>query len=192
MSNAYATAKQSPRGVTGGRLDADVGNIVQFISQVTKSSSILSDPNRDVSVQTGISTQNAVSGSFDINESAIPPKLTASSAFPSVSDTFRALQKWEGYVIDVYEDTFLARLIPIRGEGSDQNAEIYIEEVEPADRALIEPGAVFYWSIGYLDRPSGRHRDSFIRFRRLPAWSQSELEAVRREAKRLKELLDVE
>ncbi|NOX62147.1 MAG: hypothetical protein GXP42_09420 [Chloroflexi bacterium] len=190
MSDAYATAKQPLHGITAGDL-SDVGNIVQFVSPDTD---ILVEANydADASTQTGINTPSAASGTFDINKSFIPPQLPLPYSRRSFSDSFKAIQKWEGYVIEVYEDTFLARLIPIVGEGTDQNAEIYIEEVEPADRVLIEPGAVFYWSIGYLDKPSGRHRDSYIRFRRLPAWSQRELDAAKRKANRLKELLNVE
>ena len=92
-------------------------------------------------------------------------------------------------MIEVGEDTFLARLTPIVGEGPDQEAEIYLDEVDEEERSLIEPGAVFYWSIGYLDTPSGRKRQSVIRLRRLPAWTRRELEAARVEAARLRDLL---
>ena len=50
--------------------------------------------------------------------------------FPPPMDTprvhFRVLQKREGDVIEVRHDTFIARLVPIRGEGGDQEAEILI------------------------------------------------------------------
>lgn len=101
---------------------------------------------------------------------------------------FRVLQKWEGYVVDIYEETFLARLVPIEGEGSEQEAEIFIEEVGEDDRALIVPGAVFYWSIGYLDRPSGRQSTSLIRFQRMPAWTASEIKAAEKNLSQLKQL----
>jgi hypothetical protein len=98
------------------------------------------------------------------------------------------LQKWEGYVIDIFEETFLARLVPIEGEGSEQEAEIFIEEVGEEDRAMIVPGAVFYWSIGYLDRPSGRQSTSLIRFQRMPAWTTSEIKAAQKNLSQLKQL----
>lgn len=102
---------------------------------------------------------------------------------------FRAMQKWEGYVNEVREDSFVAVLSPITGEGPDQEAEILIDDVSLDDRPLIEPGAIFYWSIGYRDEPQ-RTRTSLIRFRRLPAWNQRDLEAARREASLLKSRLD--
>jgi len=109
-----------------------------------------------------------------------------------VKEYFKALQKWEGVVIEVGQDTFLAKLVPITGEASNQEADIYIEEVEQEDHVLIEPGAVFYWTIGYLDRPSGRLRASIIRFRRLPVWAKRELETVDAKTNELRELFDVQ
>lgn len=111
---------------------------------------------------------------------------------PATREFFRALQRWEGYVLAVTEDSFLARLVPIVGEGPSQEAEISLEELEQEDRRLVEPGAVFYWSIGYLDRPSGRLRISLIRFRRLPAWSSHEIERARADARELGVLLGTE
>jgi hypothetical protein len=86
----------------------------------------------------------------------------------------KAIQKWEGKVISFSNDTFKAILTPIVGDGSEQEAEIYIEDITPNERSLIEPGAVFYWSIGYLERPAGRVRESVFRFRRLPTWTEQE------------------
>jgi hypothetical protein len=111
---------------------------------------------------------------------------------PPAREFFKALQKWEGYVLDVTEDSFRARLVTIEGEGPTQEVEIPLEELVQEDRKLVEPGAVFYWSIGYLDRPSGRLRTSLIRFRRLPAWSSRELEKARTEAEKLGALLGIE
>lgn len=107
-------------------------------------------------------------------------------------EIFIALQKWEGYVTEVKEDVFCARLIPIVGEGTEQIAEIYIEEVDNPDREMIEPGAVFYWTIGYNDKPSGRQRASIIRFRRLPIWTQSDINAASDRCANLREVLGAE
>ena len=141
---------------------------------------LVEDRHSTTSLQTKTNIHGTASDFSGINQS-----------FPfSHSHPFRVIQKWEGCVIEVYEETFLARLVPIIGEGADQEAEIYIEEVDPADQVLIEPGAVFYWSIGYLDKPSGRHRESCIRFRRLPVWTQRRLKAAEKKAKVLQELLN--
>ena len=107
--------------------------------------------------------------------------------FPKV--TFQTLQKWQGTVIEISPDTFLAVLTSIDGEEIEQEAEIYLNEVEEEDRYLVKPGAIFYWSIGYLNRPSGRIRASMIRFRRVPKWSKQDVNAAKNRAESLRKSL---
>jgi len=106
-------------------------------------------------------------------------------------DRFISLQKWEGAVLEVKEDSFFARLVDLTDSNIDEEAEFSIEELSPEDRPLIKPGAIFYWNIGYLDKRSGqRIHASLIRFRRLPAWTSKEIQQVQEEAARLQELFD--
>jgi hypothetical protein len=105
-------------------------------------------------------------------------------------EDFNALQKWEGFVIEVKAETFTARLVRIKGNGPDQEAEIYLQEVDPEDIPLIKPGALFFWNIGYNKRPSGVMRASVLRFRRLPKWDQRDLKIAKNKAIELKGLLD--
>ena len=101
-----------------------------------------------------------------------------------LEDNFVSLQKWEGTVIEVMKDSFIARLQDLTQEGPDEEAEFSIEEVSEDDKHLVEPGAIFYWNIGYHDSRSGqRRRSSIIRFRRLPAWTKEDIETAKREAK---------
>ncbi len=132
---------------------------------------------------------------LDFNGSSHPVRvdlgmIPATPALPKVHEYLLALQKWEGYVTEIGTDTFWARLSMVVGEGSDQDAEIYIEEVDREDRALIQPGAVFYWTIGYLDRPSGRQRSSVLRFRRLPVWTRQDLVRARSKAQQIKQIFN--
>jgi hypothetical protein len=48
---------------------------------------------------------------------------------------------WEGIVLEVKEDSFLARLIDLTEEGPDEEAEFPLEEVPGGDKHLIKPGA---------------------------------------------------
>lgn len=110
---------------------------------------------------------------------------------PIVQNRFVPLQKWEGTVLQILEDSFFARLVDLTSGGVDEEAEFPVEEVSDADRSLIRPGAVFYWNIGYIDNISGqRTRASVIRFRRLPVWRPEELERARRKAQHISDLLD--
>ncbi|MER8013329.1 hypothetical protein [Streptomyces griseoluteus] len=81
-------------------------------------------------------------------------------------------ESWEGVVEEVFSTYFLAQLASQTMPEVHEWAEIRIEEVSPADLELLREGAIFYWSIGYRDLPSGqRVRASIIRFRRLPPLS---------------------
>jgi len=102
-------------------------------------------------------------------------------------DRFESLQALEGNVIEVLEDSFVARLIDTTGKGPDQEAEIPFAETTEEDRDLIQPGSIFYWDIGYDVRKGGqRIRCSLIQFRRLPAWTSRELKANKSQAERLR------
>jgi len=119
-------------------------------------------------------------------ESGTPP-IVRLKTDPSVGDQFVSLQKWEGVVIEIKDETFLARLKDLTNEKNpEEEAEFPLEELSPEDRELVAPGAIFYWNIGYLDTRSGqRRRESIIRFRRLPAWSKREIENSKHEASRI-------
>lgn len=120
----------------------------------------------------------------------LPNFVSPTPRLGRAKEHFNALQKWVGVILSVERDVFAARLTPVVGEGPDQEAEIYLNEIVEEDHDLIQPGAVFYWSIGYLDRPSGRVRASVIRFRRLPAFTNTDIEAAHATASELRGLLN--
>ncbi len=92
---------------------------------------------------------------------------------------FVALQKWEGRVTECLDDGFRAVLTDITTAGIEERVEFDLDEVSRDDLPLIVPGAVFYWSVGYRDEPTGeRSRSSIIKFRRLPGWSVRDLERI--------------
>jgi hypothetical protein len=98
------------------------------------------------------------------------------------------LQQWEGTVVEVGPDSFGARMKNLTDlNGPEEWATILLEEiwerVGDEERRQVHPGAVFYWSIGYLDEPHGtRMTMSTIYFRRLPAWSALDLARAQKAA----------
>ena len=102
---------------------------------------------------------------------------------------FHTLQRWEGVVMEVRPESFVARLIDSRDESLVEEAEIDLEEVSPEDRDLVREGAVFYWKIEYQDRPRGRLRASNLRFQRLPNWTSEQITSARQEASRVRDLI---
>ena len=107
--------------------------------------------------------------------------------------SFYALQEWEGYIIGVEEDKFLARLVDLTG-GSNNEGEIVefpMSDVADGDLDLVREGAVFRWAIGYLIvRPGTRWRTSNLIFRRLPQVSKTDIEEANREAEELSAALN--
>ena len=91
---------------------------------------------------------------------------------------FTVLQSWEGVVESVSDAEFSAILTDrTNRDNPEEEVVIEIEEISADDRKLVKPGAVFYWSICYKDAPGEpRRRVSQIRFRRLPLWSQRDID----------------
>ena len=118
------------------------------------------------------------------------PFVYVPRAAPQTVTRFITLQKYEGTVLRIEGDGFVARIVDPATVDEDFDAEFALEEVTPSDRHLLIPGAVFYWNLGYLDRPEGRVRASDLRMRRLPTWSQDELDAARKRAEALAANLD--
>ncbi|HEX8947795.1 MAG TPA: hypothetical protein VF790_02465, partial [Dissulfurispiraceae bacterium] len=97
-----------------------------------------------------------------------------------------ALQKWEGVVTEIGKDVFNARLFDLTANNPEEIAEFSIDDVSEDDRELLKPGAIFYWSIGYLTTRTGqRMRMSFIKFRRLPAWTERDIKSAKKRAAEL-------
>ena len=124
------------------------------------------------------------------SQQASPNVFFRKSVYSQPRTRFEVLQKWEGIVLDVLDDSFTARLIDLTLQGFDEEAEFALEEIDEGDKPLLKPGAIFYWNIGYSDSPSGRARVSIIRFRRLPIWRSEELERAKHDAERLSDLLE--
>ena len=112
---------------------------------------------------------------------------------PTHLERFHVLAKWVGRVQRVNDSSFVALVedqLEIRPE---EEVEFPLSEVAPSDEALLVPGAVFYWSIGYRDRLSGqRTRESIIRFRRLPRLSSDDIKDAEEWARDIQLLMDYE
>ena len=115
-------------------------------------------------------------------------------SFPSSNihrETFISLQKWEGTVIELTQDTIVTRLVDITSNEPDEIAELSIEDVQDDEMHLLEPGAVFILSIGYKTSQSGqRSRQTLLLFRDLPVWRQAGIETARKKAAELRRSID--
>lgn len=100
------------------------------------------------------------------------------------------LQQWEGTVVEIKGDSFGARMRNLTDpKGPEEWATLLLGEISEEDRCSVQPGAVFYWSVGYLIEPYGQRRTaSTIYFRRLPAWSSADLERARNAAEEYRDI----
>lgn len=102
-------------------------------------------------------------------------------------EVFQALQEWEGFVQNIDNDTFSARLLDITNkENPEEEGDFLIEDLRNDDIKMLKPGAVFSWVIGYVIKRDGtKRRSSDIVFRRLPQWTQNDITEADKEAKKL-------
>jgi len=103
--------------------------------------------------------------------------------------TFDMRGQWEGVVTDIRSDDFSVVLRDLVNPASAEYEAVFsIDEVADDDRKLLKAGAIFYWTIGYQQRRGQRLRVSEVRFRRLPAWSRSDMERIKKAAHALDDL----
>ena len=114
--------------------------------------------------------------------------LPQPSAHWSLSATFHALQEWEGYVVEIGEDEFVARLVDLTAGMSYETDEatIPMEEISEHDAEKMSEGDIFRWVIGYERSASGtKRRVSQIVFRDLPRMTAADFEEGRKWAEKV-------
>ncbi len=211
MARASFQAVQEPIAPTGSRQDFEMPetNSQEMVAQQSalasskpsaKSLFILAARRSDLSDFGTMSQQEQAeissSQTEDINlapqlEAQVESFVRKPTNLPNHQQVFRPLQRWEGVVVSVNTHGFDAVLKDLTDSARPkERAEFSLDEIEPEDRNLISEGAVFYWVIGYEVTPFlQRKHAGFIRFRRLPAWTESEIESVKREADEMEQIL---
>ena len=84
----------------------------------------------------------------------------------------KLLQQWECIVSRVTDDCVECELHDLTDESLPvEQAEVYLDEFNHFDRALLQEGAVFYWSFCRETSVTGHvRRYSELRVRRMPEW----------------------
>ncbi len=106
---------------------------------------------------------------------------------PSVIDDIK--QKFSGIVagIDHENEEFIARISDLTSpDNPDELVTLGFDEIQEADQRQLTNGDSFIWYIGYVQgQMISREGFSKIRFRRLPAWSQQEIDTASSRAEEL-------
>ena len=103
--------------------------------------------------------------------------------------TFHALQEWEGHVLEINGDEFVAALVDLTANSSHEEEEaiIPLTEIADDDAAALRVGAIFRWVIGYERSRSGtKRRVSQIVFRDLPRITERDLQQGREWARKIR------
>ena len=96
---------------------------------------------------------------------------------PPAPVTFQALQEWEGYVTEIKDTEFTARLTDLTAGATyaGEEADIPLDKIPEEEAKKIQVGSIFRWVIGYQRRAGSEERLSRIVFRDLPAITKSDL-----------------
>jgi hypothetical protein len=88
-----------------------------------------------------------------------PPTIRRTGVFVSTA-------RWEGVVLERFSTYFAAEVIDLV-LNEPAYVEFDLDELSKDDIPLCEPGALFYWAVGYRIAPTGqRSRSSVVTFRR--------------------------
>ncbi len=113
------------------------------------------------------------------NRVDFPPVNFSPPARPAPSRaTLHALQEWEGHVVDIGEDGFVARLVDLTAGRIHESHEatVPMAEISEHDASRMVVGSIFRWVIGYERSPAGtRKRISQIVFRDLPRITEADM-----------------
>ena len=105
------------------------------------------------------------------------------------------LQDWEGIVETIEDGTFTALLRDLTRYETrpHEMADFSIEDISKDDRELLEPGAIFFFTVGRSTKPNGQQeRFARIEFRRLPVWTDADFKRTEMRAQRLARYLGLE
>jgi len=97
------------------------------------------------------------------------------------------LQEWEGRVLQLEGRIVIARLVDITAGDTEEKEEVELplDDVTEADQGLLQPGALFRWILGYSYASGRKERFARVIVRRLPVWTEREMQEADREASEL-------
>ena len=151
-------------------------------------------PTEDVGIN-GDETTTLPNSNHDRNGSGVsrllsfpfPPELPQRA-------TLHAIQEWEGHVVEVNDNAFVAHLVDLTTGAAyaEEEATIPMAEISDEDAARMSNGSIFRWVIGYKHLPSGtKERVSRIVFRDLPRMTEADFEEGKEWARKITKSLDL-
>lgn len=131
--------------------------------------------------QEGIPVQEYISGLSRVNQTY---GLSENQKYSGKT------QRWEGYVIELNSDHFVARLEDLTTPGTHEIIKFDLDDVSPEDESLLQIGGTFYFSVGYVLNNGQREKTSLLRFKRIAEWTEEEYDRAIDRAERLSKKLN--
>lgn len=94
-------------------------------------------------------------------------------------------QDWVGYVTEIQQEIFSAKLFDIYDDTTYEIAEFEISDVSKDDIELLKIGAIFYWSVGHATFNGQVKKQSFIKFKRVKSISAERFDEINDNADKL-------
>ncbi len=105
-------------------------------------------------------------------------------------DTYtQSFTKLKGYVTGIYDDYFEARLYDLLDNGTYEEGQFDIFDVDQYDMDLFSIGSIFYWTFGYFKIKGQVKKQSEIRFQRIAPLELKEVDKIIDKAKDLNDSL---
>jgi hypothetical protein len=116
---------------------------------------------------------------------ALPVMATAPQ--PPRTSSLRPSQEWEGKVVRVEDDAFVALLYDkTNRENPTEEVRLDASDISDDQWSTVRPGAIFYWTIGREKSPAGQIRNiSEIVFQRSPRWTVKMIQSSKERARSL-------
>lgn len=173
----------------------------QDVTPVTKGVGdwVIPEPQRDQPAMsettlggTGSRSDGSATTAPDDSQRIPAPFCRDDYAIQSPRDRIKMLQQWECIVSRVQDDCVECEMHDLTDESKPvEFAEIYLDEFNEFDRALLCEGAIFYWSIGHEIKRTGQvRRYSELRVRRMPPLTPLKKREINKRAGQLSELLE--
>jgi hypothetical protein len=138
-----------------------------------------------------------VAGTNAANESGIPvqayiselSRVNQTYGLPENQKYSGKTQRWEGYVLEINSDHFVARLDDLTTPGTHEIINFGLDDISPEDEPLLKIGGTFYFSVGYVLNNGQREKTSLLRFKRIAEWTEEEYDRAIDRAQSLSEKL---
>lgn len=99
--------------------------------------------------------------------------------FRDTQNYSRKTQRWQGYILELNSDRFVAKLEDLtKPGGTYEILEFDLSDVSPDDLPLVQIGSIFYWSIGSVMTNGQLKRQSILRFKRVALWSELDYDSA--------------